>query len=125
MFNEAEILRNAAEILEEHGWCRGVLKNHEGCFCAQGALTAALVGDTDLDAEELMEALTNNKTAIGALSQWVLSAAGAKYAALWVYNDQEARNAGDVIRSLRKAADAVDEANRRYLDGGEAGLSGR
>lgn len=119
MFNEAEILREAAEILEEHGWCRGALKNDEGCYCAQGALTAALVGDTDLDSEELMEALLNNKTAIEALSRWVLSAAGAKYAALWVYNDQEAMHAGDVLRSLRKAADAVDKAkNGRYTDGG-------
>jgi hypothetical protein len=125
MFNEAEILRNAAEILEEHGWCRGVLKNDEGCFCAQGALTAALVNDTDLNAKQLDKVLINNRVIIGALSEWVLRAAGSFDAALWVYNDFEARSAQDVIGSLRKAADAVDKANRRYIDGGEAGLSGR
>lgn len=119
MFNEAEILRDAAEILEERGWCRGVLKNHEGCFCAQGALTAALVGDTDLGVEQLEQALIDNREVIGALSQWVMAAvAGAKHAALWAYNDHEARNAQDVIGSLRKAADAVDEANGRYTDDG-------
>lgn len=112
MFNEAEILRDAAVILEEHGWCRGLLKNAEGCYCAQGAIAAALVNDTDLNAEQLETVLLNNKVAIGALSQWVLDAAGAECAALWVYNDEEARNAQDVIGSLRKAADAVDKSER-------------
>jgi hypothetical protein len=54
MKEAADVLAESREYLEEHGWCRGEMRNTEGKVCAMGAICYSqhwdnvLLGPVDL-----------------------------------------------------------------------------
>jgi hypothetical protein len=47
--NERDVLLLAANLIEEHGWCRGMLRSENGRLCTLGAINMAATGDACLD----------------------------------------------------------------------------
>jgi|SRR5271169_2563355 len=85
------ILKDAADLLDEHGWCRYALKDEKGRMCIMGALNAAANGDAEisyaqLDVRAIAKALGDCQ--VGELVDW---------------NDEIARDRRSVTRRLRAA----------------------
>ena len=87
-----EVLLGAADYLEEHGWCQGVMKDKQGRCCANGAMFEVSVRGAPeepkeyfFEAQELLMDYTGTRT----VSNW---------------NDAEDRTVEEVVSTLRKVA---------------------
>ena len=96
----ADVLRHAARIIEERGWCQGYFGTSSGPVCALGAVYAAGNGDpiptyTTQRQWEAIDALRDylDVLMIPDISHW---------------NDMQGRTAAEVIAALRAAADEAD-----------------
>lgn len=99
---EIETLFRAAEILEDRGWCQGLLTNDRGEHCAVGALCVALEqqmrcnygdlvrsGPLNIFAAYLPPGSDDRETGVVKITRW---------------NDNPERTAQEVITALRRAA---------------------
>lgn len=99
----AEILREAAEYIGEHGWIQGQLSNPDGKVCAIGAINRAAKSDAVADTYDAIEALWNYLE----LPSGEQLGSGLHPVARW--NDAPGRSAEDVILAMKCAAKEVDE----------------
>ena len=94
----AEVLRRAADYIEEHGWRQQVLGCNGGPRCAVGAMCSA-VGKSGIplsgDCPEMFAAWDALQASLDAFSiaQW---------------NDHRDRTATEVISTLRRVADELE-----------------
>lgn len=88
--NAAKILREAANLIEERGWCQRAYTNEKGALCTLGAIgrTAEPGSGRWSDRALAIKALRNNITPDDV--------------ACW--NDKTARTVDEVLRALRKTA---------------------
>lgn len=98
VINPADVLREAARILERDGWCRGVTQDITGRYCTTGALgKAALVLSSDdrvFPSTYLAPCLSLARfLGVDTIVDW---------------NDRPERTAEEVIRSLRACADHLE-----------------
>lgn len=94
--NPNEILCQAAKIIEDFGWTRGVYGNNDGAVCAVGALRAAITGNFSLGlysqklAERINAAYDTLQTRIGGSISIV------------AWNDQRVRTKEEVLAVLKE-----------------------
>ena len=88
-----EILRKAADLIEEEGHCKGGLKR-DGRYCALGALAMAATGDV----KNLVSPATR------ALSRYIDPEGGGLSSQITNWNDNKERTADEVINALRVVA---------------------
>lgn len=91
MTSTADILERAAEILDERGWCRGVLENPQG------------VPANPYDFPPGIRALATDA------ADWVEDTLGLDWRRLASWNDRQ-RDKRTVQRALRRAAQKCREA---------------
>lgn len=88
----ADILTQAADLLEERGWCQNRAEDRDGHFCAVGALDAAL-------------GVVEPYLTLGGLFSEAVRALRAHIGTSVVcWNDAPGRTADEVIGLLRRAA---------------------
>lgn len=114
MKTAAEILRDAASLIETHGWTTGDYRSDDGCLCADGAIQAASGvasidngGFRDVhfdspDAPEVKAYRAAYNTACRAAE-----AADYRIASIIGYNDAAGRTADEVTALLRSAAEVA------------------
>ena len=83
----ADIFDGAADLIERHGWCKGVAKDERGRLCAIGALHDAAM-------------LTH--CAFGFMAEGQLEEELGRSVAEW--NDEPVRTVQEVLDALRAAA---------------------
>jgi hypothetical protein len=87
----ADVLRHAALLIEERGWCQGDAVDAHGHLCAVGALSLAMYGDPEcMIPSEISNALRRSFDSRYSVPIW---------------NDVEGRTAAEVIAALRAAAE--------------------
>jgi hypothetical protein len=94
----ADVLRHAARIIEERGWCRGELQDNQGAVCAWGAIDTALAGGVRYEVHD------EERLALQALG----ASLGISWSDVPFWNDHPHRTAAEVIAALRDAADAAE-----------------
>lgn len=88
----ADLLREAAHLLETRGWCRGRFESRSGHFCAVGALRYAASGASDSSSQSVRDAVDALKDDLGIpVVRW---------------NDDQ-RDRRKVVRQLRRTADRL------------------
>lgn len=94
-----QVLNKAANLIEEHGWCRGARINRLGSLCAYGAIEKAVFDDVDplfMSSQRLADPLMKGATAR------VRSLINNDPIPIW--NDRIAGDKSTVVEILRKAA---------------------
>lgn len=91
----ADILRHAALILEETGWCQGMFTAPDGRHCMVGALMAA----NDYSTVDL------NRPTTSPIHKAEVALYKAGYGIGW--NDRTGRTEAEVIAALRETADKL------------------
>ena len=104
----ADVLRHAARIIEERGWCQDRIGTSGGAVCAIGAIKEADPA-TGVDAMNWQRRLAwrTMRFAERAL-QLPIPPEGALRRPLSEFNDAPGRTAAEVIAALRAAADAAE-----------------
>jgi hypothetical protein len=111
-----EDLKEAKRLIESCGWAQGKLKDHDGCYCLDGAVAEAtgfpLVRDGapdyyDGNHEKAFDHLRDTDRArivIGALYHSIYGIVGSEvsYAAVYSWNDMPKRTKEEVITLLDK-----------------------
>lgn len=64
-YSAADVLRRAAEVLDERGWAQTDYEDIDGCVCALGALSVVVYGDPYPPDDDLRVAV--EAVALGAL----------------------------------------------------------
>jgi hypothetical protein len=113
-----EVLRKAREVIEERGWCQGMLTADNGNVCAMGALRQA-THDIPLTVKEACkleeEAVKRMSKAAGTHFYEGESAEGAPYVyhvfdhEIPSWNDKPSRTVEDVLLMFKRAAEEGDE----------------
>ena len=96
----AKILNEAADVLAERGWCKGVYYSSDGKYCALGAIMSVCdkhgIGhNTEFEAKKVLCEQINPENKLitsTSISDW---------------NDKTAKNVDEVIDMLHKAAHAA------------------
>ena len=98
-----EVLRDAARIIEERGWCQNAVQDLNGAVCAWGGIRLAIYGDSDSDGStafiELDEASTR------ALAEYLEPGTGIFIGTVASWNDEPGRSVPEVVAALRGAAE--------------------
>lgn len=109
-------LRTAADLIDEHGWTRGMLRNPRGCYCAMGAIAAASGIPVAPDTRQWAEIPTITDDAKQRLASTVTALLSATRMRterdIQAWNDAAFRTAGEVTRVLRAAADLTEAGER-------------
>jgi hypothetical protein len=100
----ADVLRHAARIIEERGWCRGELQDNQGAVCAMGAVHLAVAGK-EYGAEILSSGWRLQGDAENAIKHYLGLSADDN---VEDWNDKTPHTAAEVIAALRAAADAAE-----------------
>lgn len=90
----ADLLEQAADYIEQHGWARGVLERGDGHVCAVGALRAV-----NSHGNAYAPLRTSGFEALDALEQHIGGSAPQ-------WNDRQ-KDRRVVVRALRKAANSA------------------
>ncbi len=98
--DNGKVLMDAANYLDEHGWCRGAAVKEDGSVCFYGAI-AAVIGSLDISALRIDRASPNFSRflSIQALIDTEYFVNGA---ATW--NDRMAQSKEQVVAKLRELA---------------------
>ena len=104
----ADVLRHAARIIEERGWCQGHIGTSGGAVCAIGAIKEADPA-TGVDAmnwtrRTAWHAMTFAERALRLPN----APKNVMRRPLSAFNDEPGRTAAEVIAALRAAADEAD-----------------
>jgi len=101
-----QVLRDAAEVIRQDGWCQGYIRDTKGRVCLLGALAKAAGYEYDWPPN----ILKNNE-----VYEWFEPHPACAYLldymeepflhGIWYYNDSVASSAEDVINLLNGAAD--------------------
>lgn len=89
-----QVLRDAAQLLEQHGWCQRQSRTGGGALDVAGAIAAAAGG-----------AWRTERRAHHALEVWLIWHTNAASVAQW--NDAPERTKAEVLAALRAAAQDV------------------
>lgn len=96
----AEVLRDAADALVEHGWAQYAFRQPNGRMCAEGAVRFAVAGTTSHSRMSLVQ----RQEYLYSLLLFV------RYlgfdVALW--NDTEGQTQANVVATMRRVADGLD-----------------
>lgn len=105
MISVKQILLDAAERLETHGWTQGVSQDKDGRCCAVGAISAVIYKNYD----NFLGYTTNPKHHT-AIIQEVFKPIHAILGEYMIipWNDTPGRTADEVIAMIRKAAESVE-----------------
>lgn len=97
----ADLLDDAADLIEVNGWTRGRMEDDEGRYCARGALTTA-----SRRRSGEWRGLATYQTAIDGLRDIILEQGQtlAFDGSIVLWNDAGARTEQEVLDTLRKAA---------------------
>ena len=109
--DRAAVLRRAANLLEDQGWCRYTLRDREGRHCAMGALLAARDVPVDLVWSRAIDMRVAEKDAAAVarhlgLEQVVAGSRHPWWETVATWNNYEARDRDEVVAALRGAAAA-------------------
>jgi hypothetical protein len=96
------VLRNAAELIEQRGWCQGTSEDDSGRVCAIGAIVKAA-------------GYYNGAALQGAkvtLMQLIPAIRHDSLVPIAAWNDERMRSAAEVIATLREAAALAESEGR-------------
>lgn len=96
----ADVLRKAAGVVRDRGWCRWITQDGAGRVCAYGAINTALHGHGNWDVDE------DRAIDVGAVPALVL---GIRRTALAVWNNEVAEDGEQVAQVFEKAAARWEE----------------
>lgn len=110
----AAVLRRAADLLEERGWCRFQLERRDGHLCAMGALLTARGLRARLYSVDSFEARVAEADAAAVADALGLARPHVRHYPSWsavaTWNNNEAADGAEVAAGLRRAADALEDA---------------
>lgn len=126
MDNTANLLRRAADILGEKGWCQGSLTNPDGNVCAMGAFHQAAYEIypeaqefySPADFSVMYDRMQVQSDAASAMAHVLdlpepryFSELGLTKNPIPAWNDAPERSAEDVILAMKNAAQHVEESS--------------
>lgn len=88
------ILKHAAKLIEERGWCRGDYEDDDGRLCLIGAIRLASTGSSNRHNHRTEDAYR--------AFRWAENISDAVY-----WNDARSRSKHQVIKALLKASEAA------------------
>lgn len=83
-----DLLRKAADLIEQNGWTQGTYVNANGCLCMMGAFYRVCDGMSDLDLRREARRILEVRT-------------GKRGLGLFGWNDAKGRTVEEVIAMLR------------------------
>jgi hypothetical protein len=86
----AKVLRDAAELIREKGWCQGDYEKADGAHCAIGA-----IGCSSIPAEQFFDARSALQDAVDQVP-------------VWRWNDTPGRTVDEVLAAFEAAAQAEE-----------------
>lgn len=105
--NAADVLNQAADLIETDGWAQGDYLNEDGCHCAVGAICEISTGEPSkieeltLDAGAALASFLDPEWNAGAISPM-------RFHTIVVdWNDAKNRTQQEVVHGLRAAAQKV------------------
>lgn len=103
----ADVLRHAALLIEERGWCRADRQSPDGQLCIVGAIELAQFGSVHElgDIDGVPSEQIDPFALPGAMA--VEKYLGLEARGTWGWNDAPGRTAAEVIAALRAAADSA------------------
>lgn len=112
--NAADVLREAAEYIGEHGWVQDDLEDDYGKVCAIGAINRVTHSHgygagADYAAADDFGALDALSMHIGIDPSWEASQPRTFLHPVARWNDARGRTAEDVILAMKRAAEEIDE----------------
>lgn len=107
MTTAAELIDKAIEVINEKGWCRGVLENKQGQVCTLGALEQARFQlNQERAANEVFAAIRAYVSAKHAIGE-VVAERSPQCSNIPTWNDVYAESADDVIEVLKIARENI------------------
>ena len=106
MSQVSDVLRRAAGVLDERGWCQNNNENADGTVCALGAINVAITGDPDPEAW-----LPLDKLLFENVCHVLVQAAGIKDVFITRWNDREGRTVDEVKAAMVTAAECAERTS--------------
>ena len=104
----AVLLRKAADLIEERGWCRGQYEDVAGRVCATGALVCAELNIGAGDLGQQIGLLCGTASAAYRTARYAVMDRLPDQTSIVGWNDNRLRTAQDVVRVFRDTADELE-----------------